>query len=308
MTKPKVLLAIDRPDWAFANIARQVRVRLRSDFEFTTCPYMKLIKDPPTETYDVIVAFWWASVEHMKQAGVKAKRWMTTFYDTFSWIPGSPLRERMHGCMQHTDLLAFGNEAFEAEHFLSFAHDKPSFILEDGVDTQLFQPQPLPNTFTVGWCGNSASTKSTVGDTAPERKGLSIIQAACEQVGLPLKTLNLADGTSVPHLKMPEFYRDISVYVNASESEGTPNTVLEAAACGRPVVTTRVGITHRVVAHGLTGLFVERDKDAIASALDALQSWNLTSVGATARQMVIPHDWSYKIEYWRAALHACMLG
>jgi len=39
---------------------------------------------------------------------------------------------------------------------------------------------------------------------------------------------------------MVEFYRSLDVYVCASRSEGTPNPCLEAAACGLPVVTTRV--------------------------------------------------------------------
>jgi hypothetical protein len=42
--------------------------------------------------------------------------------------------------------------------------------------------------------------------------------------------------------EMADYYGEIDVLVCASEIEGTPNPVLEAMACGVPVVSTRVGI------------------------------------------------------------------
>ena len=40
---------------------------------------------------------------------------------------------------------------------------------------------------------------------------------------------------------MAEFYNSIGTIICYSESEGTPNPVLEAAMCGRPVISTNVG-------------------------------------------------------------------
>jgi hypothetical protein len=47
---------------------------------------------------------------------------------------------------------------------------------------------------------------------------------------------------TVPRSEMPAFYNAIDVYVCVSEIEGTPNPVLEAMACGVPIVSTDVGI------------------------------------------------------------------
>ena len=62
-----------------------------------------------------------------------------------------------------------------------------------------------------------------------------------------------------------------SVFVLPSHREGTPRTVLEAAAMGRPVITTDAPGCRETVIDGETGLLVPvRDAAAIHSAMDAL--------------------------------------
>ena len=48
----------------------------------------------------------------------------------------------------------------------------------------------------------------------------------------------------------------IDVYVCTSEAEGFSNSILEAMACGKPVIATRVGGNPEAVQHGMTGLLV----------------------------------------------------
>ncbi len=65
------------------------------------------------------------------------------------------------------------------------------------------------------------------------------------------------------------FFRDCAVYVLPSYREGTPRTVLEAAAMGRPAVTTNSpGGCPQTVRDGLTGFLVPpRDSAALAEAM-----------------------------------------
>lgn len=58
------------------------------------------------------------------------------------------------------------------------------------------------------------------------------------------------------------FYQEASVFLATSSLEGMPNTVMEAMACGLPVVTTRVGGVAELIQHGRNGYLTEVDATA----------------------------------------------
>jgi glycosyltransferase involved in cell wall biosynthesis len=68
-----------------------------------------------------------------------------------------------------------------------------------------------------------------------------------------------------------ELLRCMDVYVSASLWEGLPIALLEAMACGRPVVATDVAGNRDVVVQGQTGLLVPpRDPQHLAAAILAV--------------------------------------
>ncbi len=61
---------------------------------------------------------------------------------------------------------------------------------------------------------------------------------------------------------------DVFVLTSLPHSEGMPTAILEAMACGKPVVSTDVGSVRELVDDGVTGIVVPpRDPDAIAEAV-----------------------------------------
>lgn len=82
-------------------------------------------------------------------------------------------------------------------------------------------------------------------------------------------TLQIADaGSRVPEL-LAAF--DVLALSSVPRSEGMPTVILEAMACGIPVVATRVGAVTELVMDGKTGLLVEPlDDSALAAAIGRL--------------------------------------
>lgn len=79
-----------------------------------------------------------------------------------------------------------------------------------------------------------------------------------------------------------------SVYVLPSYREGTPRTVLEAMAMGRPVITTDAPGCRETVRNGVNGLLVPtRDVDSLAAAMTILaeDSAVRSAMGAEARRI-----------------------
>ncbi len=71
---------------------------------------------------------------------------------------------------------------------------------------------------------------------------------------------------------MPALLADADVVVLPSYREGLPKSLIEAAACGRPLVTTDVPGCREVVSDGVDGLLVPvRDASALARAIGRLQ-------------------------------------
>jgi glycosyltransferase involved in cell wall biosynthesis len=68
--------------------------------------------------------------------------------------------------------------------------------------------------------------------------------------------------------RLREIYRSADCFVNPSLYEGMPNVVLEAMACGLPVIASCVAGNDAVVRHGETGWLFDLDKpDAFLMAL-----------------------------------------
>jgi len=61
----------------------------------------------------------------------------------------------------------------------------------------------------------------------------------------------------IPHEKVPDFLNELILLVLPSETEGLPNIILEAMACGTPVLSTPVGAVPDVITDGETGFLME---------------------------------------------------
>jgi glycosyltransferase involved in cell wall biosynthesis len=97
-----------------------------------------------------------------------------------------------------------------------------------------------------------------VGDGA----GAAACRALAEKLQVPARFVG-----AQPHETIPVWLAACDVLALPSWDEGMPNVVVEALACGRPVVATRVGGIPDVVRGELGTLVAPRDVPALAAAL-----------------------------------------
>jgi glycosyltransferase involved in cell wall biosynthesis len=93
--------------------------------------------------------------------------------------------------------------------------------------------------------------------------------------------------------------------------EGVPTVLLEAAACGRPVVTTDMPGCREIIEDGVTGLIVPPgDPLALANALEQLISDPIRRgrMGSAARQQVILRFTAQQVNAATLAVYSKVLG
>lgn len=76
---------------------------------------------------------------------------------------------------------------------------------------------------------------------------------------------------AVPHAQLISAYQNADVLINPSLSESFGITVVEAMACGIPVVVTRVGGMKETIVNGETGFAVDADQpQQLSHAIDSI--------------------------------------
>jgi sugar transferase (PEP-CTERM/EpsH1 system associated) len=94
-------------------------------------------------------------------------------------------------------------------------------------------------------------------------KQRSQLESMIEDLGLNTTVFLLGNRTDIP-----DVLANFDIFVNSSKSEGIPLTILEAMACGLPVVATRVGGNPEIIADEVTGLMVpSQDAQAMKNAI-----------------------------------------
>jgi len=94
----------------------------------------------------------------------------------------------------------------------------------------------------------------------------------------------------VPHKDLPAYYSLMDVFVHPSLRDGMPNAVLEAMACGVPVIATPVGGVLDVLKDGVNGFFVHvNDTEGLAQKMTEVlsQPEKVESVRRSAREAVL---------------------
>jgi glycosyltransferase involved in cell wall biosynthesis len=104
-------------------------------------------------------------------------------------------------------------------------------------------------------------------------------RGSLEALARELKLQNVEFRGRINPTKMNELYDEAHIYLNSSNIDNMPGSILESFASGTPVITTSAGGIRFIVTHERTGLMVPRnDHEAMASwAIRLLESPELAS-------------------------------
>ncbi len=97
----------------------------------------------------------------------------------------------------------------------------------------------------------------------------------------------------LPYSEMPLVYNASDIFVLPSLAEGMSRSIMEAMACGKPVIATNVGGNSELVTPKKTGILVEpRSPEALEYHLTLLtRNGNLrANMGKKAREFIMKHN------------------
>jgi len=116
------------------------------------------------------------------------------------------------------------------------------WVTYDGVDEKIFKPmpnlRPSPDRYIIGWAGQPRLWV----------KRFEKIKTICSGYETHFAECNAPEGVyAYQHHEMPAYYNSLSTFFHYSEQEGAPRPVIEAAACGLPVITSPTGYGQEVI-------------------------------------------------------------
>jgi len=189
------------------------------------------------------------------------------------------------------------------QHLARAFYDRvPIQVIPNGVDLEFFHPTRK----------NDKTTQLLFVGRVVYQKGLDLLANALKDLrNLDWQLTIVGDGSYKEHLhqlieqnqltqrvdfhgwcnkeKVLPLLSTADIFINPSRHEGMPNAVLEAMACGLPIIATRIAGNEDLVVDGKNGLLV-RSED-VAGLQKALQSLivdrNLCKkMGSYSRQLV----------------------
>ena len=331
----RVAVIADEEGWAYHNIAVQLKKNLTemdidifySKHADSIAELFLILKD-----YDVVHVLWRGILQflesdpfygELEQYGLTYEEYRKSFMGglclTTAVYDHLYLEEDTDGVTEKI-LSSVDEYTVSSAKLLEIYSDryekKPAGEISDGVDLDMFYPQDLERfndisdrPVVIGWVGNSVFW----GNRADDLKGVhTILIPAVNELQREGENVTrlFADRQEriIPHSEMRDYYSKIDIYVCTSRIEGTPNPLLEAMACGVPVITTDVGLVPEVLG-GFQKQFileqrnVECLKDAIRRMISSPE--NLKKCSEENLRQIQGWNWKAKCtqygEFFKAA-------
>lgn len=236
-------------------------------------------------------------------------------YDVFSFPEVSFLHRSMLKFVLERATTVFSTSNFMAERTKRYTNT-PISVTPFGIDCDIFSPcnKTLSNTLTLGmvknlekWYGIETAIETLAYlktlESPYQFKLLLVGEGSMKSFFQDLvKNLNLENCVEfvgkVPYSEVHKYHKKIDIYLGIStyNDESFGVSLLEAQACGTPVIATKMGGLPEVVLENKTGIFVEpknpfQTADAIMKIISSPEIYS--DFSGSAREFVLQQ---YSIE------------
>lgn len=278
---PSVLMIIDVPGWAWDIKAKQIIKYLSDEFDFTLYYGQSITQSVISKEFDIYFTFECGQLNNIR--GIPYDR-LITGVTAHTYVRLRNYKEHLKNCkFIHANSVLLYNEIKE--------FNKHCYYLPNGVNESLFSyvERDITKPFTVGYVGKELRAKGLRDYIIP----------ACNEAGVKLKkqVCKYNSDNKIEHGDMPKWYEDIDVVLIASDMDGTPNQLLEAASVGRTFIGNRIGNVPEFVKEGVNGFMVDKEIKCYVEKLIELKKdrEKCKRMGIEARKTVLK-DWTWKTQ------------
>lgn len=315
---PTILWVADRPDWAWhwmgTGVAKYAPPGYRVDVidQSAFGVYTKQRPDLLSE-YDAVLQCSWTEAS-MKVPNVPrsctlvASHGIEFPFPNHLAKPEAKIATRLRnsdsarGRLPRFDAVLCVNEKL---HMLAQWINHRSYFTPPGVDTEIFVPETprVDEPLRVGWCGQRTGVTKGY-----QERLVPLMERMGRAVEFVVNDRSAED--ALTQAEMVEWFARIDVLLSTSYSEGCQMPIMEAMACGKPVVATDAGLASSLVKNDYSGYLIDDETDirVIARLADALYrlAANPASrvlMGGQARWLIENHySWKVRAPEWVRAI------
>lgn len=284
--KPRILICSDVGNWAWAKKSAEIKRFLSDEFDISITNLLEK-RDVDTANFDLYLTYGWSYIGHIRQApkercisGVTAHKGREALIANII-----PSMKRVGWCHANSVLL---KDELEKNGM------KDVFYVPNGVNEEIFHEIiPIPkvrDNLVVLHVGK----KVGFGDDKGHKR---FIEPSCKAAGVRYIGHYNNYKTALSTEQMAKLYQQADVFIVASESDGTPCGALEAAACGRPILSNYIGNMPELITDGYNGFLVPREVDKYVEKLKWMRENRdkVIEMGANARK-TIEEEWTWKLQ------------
>lgn len=217
---------------------------------------------------------------------------VTTYHNWILTSPALRAYARLDKALARFNDFAVGVSRPITDELLRWAPERRVCQIDNGISLDRFPRQEADESLRAQLCGRpQAPLLGFVGRLAPEKALPDLLQALTDPRLQEVQVALAGDGPERASLEAQiaqsrltervrllghrtdtaDIYRAVDALVLPSHMEAFPMVLLEAMACAKPVIATRVGDVERIVSEGQDGYIVPPAKpEALADAIAAL--------------------------------------